>query len=117
MNTAGKQRNDLVKAIRKMTRFLRLEKINYDEYASNLIIHLVEQPLCSIEDCLSDLSTDEKAELVSYARSYFAANNFEPHPTIFMVDTLDHNEVERKRQEMRPKFEQLLKDLEELEKG
>lgn len=112
--TKESQNAELIKTIQKLTRFLRQEKINYDEFASNVIIHLVGQRLDEIEKCLTDLSEVEKAKLVEFARSYFAKNNFEPHPTVFMVDTTDASEVEKKRQELRPKYKQLLEDLEKV---
>ncbi len=104
--------DQIVKSVQKKTRFLRLGKITHDVYALNVIINLVGEPLDCIEDSLADLSPVEMDKLVNYARSYFAENGFEPHPVAFMVSTADPTEVERKRQEMRPKYERLMDDLE-----
>jgi hypothetical protein len=62
----------------------------------------------AISKSLSQLSVEERESLVDYASEYFAANNFMPHPGAFMVDKSDPVEVERKREEMRPKYEQLM---------
>lgn len=103
---------DLIKIVQKLTRFLRRDVIRFDEYADNVILHLVGQSFETMKAALADLSSAETNELVRYARSYLAKNNFEPSPTVFMVDTSDARKVEMKRQEMRPKYEQLMKDLE-----
>jgi hypothetical protein len=110
------QQSDLsvIKTVRKLTRFVRSRRIDYDEYASNVLIHLAGQPFFVIEECFSDASSEESAALARYAKAHLEENDYSPSPTVFMVDTRDPEKVEQVRKEMRPKFEQLLRDLERL---
>jgi hypothetical protein len=112
--TAADEGSDkaLIAQIDKLTRFFRSQKITFDEYASNVIIHLVGCDCGGVQECLASLSLEERGNLVSYARDYFRDNDFMPSPIVFMVKTHDPDKVEKKRLELRPKYERLLKYLE-----
>lgn len=105
----SKEEQTKIKSIRRLAQFLRVEKITFDEFASNAIESLVGVDSDIISACIALLSTDEQQRLLNYAIDYYAANGFAPHP--FMADYRDPDAVERKREEMRPKHEQLLKDI------
>jgi len=101
-----------IKKTQTLVKFYRDKRITFDEFASNFILDLVREDTNAISHCLSVLSAGELNRFVEYAREYFSSNNFNPHPIAFMVDTGDSSEEERLRKEMKPKYEQLMKDLE-----
>jgi hypothetical protein len=107
---------ELVKSIAKLSRFLQAEKIDFNEFASNLIIRLVDYDYDNVEECLKQLVDDHLLRFLNYAKDYFKKNDFRPHPGVFMVDTNDPQNVESKREELKPKYEALMSHIEKAEK-
>lgn len=114
MPEAEQKNPELIKTMQKFTRFHRLGKINFEEYALCIPTHLVGKSFLNVSESLSDLSKEELTALVDYCHDYIVEHDYSPHPQAFLVDRNDPIAVENMRIKMRPKFKALLNHLQKL---
>lgn len=100
-----------IELCRKMLPMLSKGVIGFDEYAFNLARALL--PTC--ERCMvnyvNGLPSELLPKLFSSLRGYLEAVDFMPSPDHLIAGTATESEIQRKKEELRPKYLQLFETV------
>jgi len=90
-------------SIERLTRIYSRRQISFDEYADNIVLRLLGYPK-EVAKCLAPVDITVRRSIAAFAHELVESSDFVPAATVFMVDSSDPSEVERKRRELLPQY-------------
>jgi hypothetical protein len=88
----------------KLARFFVAEKIDFDEYASNIIIRMVYVLDRDLPACIDTVPSQILAAYLDYLRSELVPVDFMPDPGSFLVQSDSPILIDRAKLLFRPKY-------------
>src|SRR5581483_3789199 len=89
---------------RKLSSQLIAGKIEFKEFGYNLTLTVVSMPKERMEECIQTVPQNVIGSYRDYLREFLEPVDFMPCPIPFTVDWGSQEDIDRKKQELRPKY-------------